>query len=133
AWSAPINARRPRHARTCALSPAGRARRGELEPAFLLATTGDRVLALQAALAKQPWMRHRSGATGDGRWGRADGADGRPRRPTERRARRAPRRSRPDDTGARRGRAARPANLERRCPRSRRAPALPRIAEARRG
>src|SRR2546428_10979375 len=75
----------------CALSHAGRAGWGELDPAFLLATTGERAPALLMALPEQPWMRHRYGTARDGGWGRADGADGRPSGPSERRPRRGPR------------------------------------------
>src|SRR3989442_4197463 len=120
----------------CALSHAGRAGWGELDPAFLLATTGERAPALLMALPEQSWMRHRYGTARDGGWGRADGADGRPSGPSERRPRRVPRGSRDgvprDGTEARRGRQGRPANLEGRCPRSRGEPGLPRIAEPRR-
>src|SRR5439155_25207899 len=132
---APINARRPPHA-SCVLSPAGRAGWGELDPAFLLATTGERAPALLMALPEQPWMRHRYGTARDGGWGRADGADGRPSGPSERRPRRVPRGSRDgvprDGTEARLGLPRWLANLEGRCPRSRGEPGLPRIAEPRR-
>src|SRR5207249_3971511 len=132
---APINARRPPHA-SCVLSPAGRAGWGGLDPAFLLATTGERAPALLVALPEQPWMRHRYGTTRDGGWGRADGADGRPSGPTDRRRGRIPRGSRGgvprDGTEARGGLEGRPADLEGRRPRPRGEPGLPRIAEPRR-
>src|SRR3989442_5464205 len=117
----------------CALSHAGRARWGELDPAFLLATTGERAPALLMALPEQPWMRHRYGTARDGGWGRADGADGRPSGPSERRPRRGPRGGRdggpPDGTEARLGLPRWLANLEGRGPPPRGEPGLPPVSQ----
>src|SRR5439155_11572632 len=133
----PISAQARAARKGISLSPAGR---GERELPSTVVPADERVPALQPALARQPWMRERDRATGDGWRRRPGGADDRPARPAERGtppraercARRVPHggRGAPDAAEARRRLQGRPADLERGRARPRGEPGAPGVSEA---